>query len=55
MNRIPQHKVYGPLINLIQDMWEEHNEAVQGVCMCNACESAKELFEALIGIGEQYR
>lgn len=52
--------VYGPLINAIQDMWDDHAgiaaiKGYTGGCDCDCCVRSQELFEALMKHRESWR
>lgn len=53
--RAEPSETYGPLINLIQDMWSEHDERAQGSCACKACKAGTALFDALFDAHEVQR
>lgn len=47
--------LYGPMLNAIQDMWQEHDERAQGGCGCSACASGITFFQACCEVGEAKR
>jgi hypothetical protein len=51
---------YGPMLQAIQDMWEEHDERAAiggdtGGCGCEACSTAIAFFQAACASGEAKR